>query len=410
MHRPNILRFALSLAPFLGPVATLEGLDPLPGEAPRHSAAVAAGTGVQEAPEAAPEDDRERGYLGLSVQDTADGVAVSAVREGGGAAAAGVQEGDLLLSVDGQAIEDFQGLRERLDRHAVGDSVRLGLRRGDQELELTVVLGGPGALRRAHARFSEHLPADERLDELMRRREDFEREWQAELEEHLHELRKRFDRGWGELSDELGEALEERPEAAMRLREARAELNRWRDERHALLERLRSSLRGLRREAPWREGGDDAQRGPRAWGWFGPGDDGPSWGFPVPEADGEPQVWFFGPDGQRGKMRWRSFFGPDGAPRFEGRQHEEHEEHGPDGYFRWFSHGDADAPAPQAGRLRRQAAPPQPAPPHHEDAHAPHPDQRADAHGMADALGELRRELRDLREELRDLRRRLNER
>lgn len=311
-----------------------------------------------------------------------------------------------------------------LDEHAAGDELQVGLRRGDQELELSVELGGPGELRRARTRFSEHPPADERLGELMRRREDFDHKWQAELDERLQELREHFDRGWGELSEELGEALQERPEAAMRLREARAELNRWRDERHALLEGLRSSLRGFHWQD--RQRGDDDERapaGPRAW--FGPGADGGSWSFqvPRPDADGEPQVWFFGPDGQRGKLPWKEFFAPDGSLRLEGRweeheehgeseEHEDHEDHGPGGFFRWFAPDDGDEPMPRRGRMRLHSPsqPGQPGLP--EPPHSPHADDQhgPDARGMADSLGELRRELRDLREELRELRRRLNER
>ena len=83
-----------------------------------------------------------RAWLGFYPQASEDGIAVSGVVPGGPAEAAGLQRGDLLVSVDGQAVRGLRQLYDviwaagpgRADRHAGA------ARRGDP--------GGPGAGRR----------------------------------------------------------------------------------------------------------------------------------------------------------------------------------------------------------------------------------------------------------------------
>jgi Do/DeqQ family serine protease len=67
--------------------------------------------------------------LGL---DRPEGVLVANVYPGSAAAAAGLREGDLILSVDGQAVNDEAALTYRMATHRPGDQVMLSVRRGGQ--------------------------------------------------------------------------------------------------------------------------------------------------------------------------------------------------------------------------------------------------------------------------------------
>jgi len=60
---------------------------------------------------------------------------------GGPAAAAGFKVGDVILSVDERQIQDGQQLLAILRQMQPGSVVRMRVRRGGAELELSVVLG-----------------------------------------------------------------------------------------------------------------------------------------------------------------------------------------------------------------------------------------------------------------------------
>jgi S1-C subfamily serine protease len=79
------------------------------------------------------------------------GVAVLRVRPGSGAAAAGlrgirtladgsVEPGDIIVALDGQPVDSVARLLGRLDDHAVGDSVRVTVVRGNTRREVTIRL------------------------------------------------------------------------------------------------------------------------------------------------------------------------------------------------------------------------------------------------------------------------------
>jgi S1-C subfamily serine protease len=72
--------------------------------------------------------------------DRPSGALVSDVRPDGPAADAGLKRGDVVVSVDGQAIDDPEGLGYRLATHPLGISVALGVARGGRTLSLPVKL------------------------------------------------------------------------------------------------------------------------------------------------------------------------------------------------------------------------------------------------------------------------------
>jgi Do/DeqQ family serine protease len=74
------------------------------------------------------------------------GALVADVWPGGSAARAGLREGDVIVSVDGQPLTDGSGLNYAISSHRVGDTIRLGVRRGGGEQALTVRAEAPPAI------------------------------------------------------------------------------------------------------------------------------------------------------------------------------------------------------------------------------------------------------------------------
>ncbi|WP_029233540.1 S1C family serine protease [Butyrivibrio sp. VCB2006] len=100
--------------------------------------------------------DEERGYIGISgVSVTSDvssvyglpmGVYIAEVSNGGGAAAAGLEKGDVIVAFDGQEITSMDDLQTRLQYYAIGTTVPVTIMRqnGSEYTEITydVTLGG----------------------------------------------------------------------------------------------------------------------------------------------------------------------------------------------------------------------------------------------------------------------------
>ena len=80
---------------------------------------------------------------GLSVDA---GAYVSDVAAGGPAAAAGIQKGDIITAVDGDAVSSADGLIIELREHEVGDKVNMTVVRGKDETEVEVQDTGNGGL------------------------------------------------------------------------------------------------------------------------------------------------------------------------------------------------------------------------------------------------------------------------
>lgn len=93
-----------------------------------------------------------RPWLGASLQivsrDIADslgldrpaGALVADLSPNGPAAAAGVQRGDLIVAIDGQSVEDPEGLGYRLATKPLGGTAELTLNRGGKKLTVTIKL------------------------------------------------------------------------------------------------------------------------------------------------------------------------------------------------------------------------------------------------------------------------------
>src|SRR5262249_51192671 len=84
------------------------------------------------------------GYLGVKFdqnQQEAKGIKIMEVVEDGPAAKAGLKADDAILKVDGKEVADFAGLREAVGAHKPGDKIKLTVKRGDKEMEITVTAG-----------------------------------------------------------------------------------------------------------------------------------------------------------------------------------------------------------------------------------------------------------------------------
>lgn len=69
------------------------------------------------------------------------GLYVMGVTVGGAAEKAGIQRGDIILSIDGQEVKSSTELNTVRDKHAAGDTVKITLDRNGESLTLDVVLG-----------------------------------------------------------------------------------------------------------------------------------------------------------------------------------------------------------------------------------------------------------------------------
>ncbi|TCJ12331.1 PDZ domain-containing protein [Parasulfuritortus cantonensis] len=94
------------------------------------------------------------GRLGIVLSDGPAGLQAGDVDAEGGARAAGILSGDLLLALDGKPLPDSVALRAALLDHKPGDMVRLKVRRPasafapEHEQEVAVTLGQPAAAGR----------------------------------------------------------------------------------------------------------------------------------------------------------------------------------------------------------------------------------------------------------------------
>jgi hypothetical protein len=81
---------------------------------------------------------KERGFLGIELADTDNGVKVEKVLAGGPAAQAGVQAGDRISHFQGKPVRTVAELLQLATRHAAGETVKLALERrnGTQEIEV----------------------------------------------------------------------------------------------------------------------------------------------------------------------------------------------------------------------------------------------------------------------------------
>jgi serine protease Do len=94
----------------------------------------------------------QRALLGVSITDVTsalaeeegldkvEGVYVAAVTENGAAREAGIQEGDVILSVEGEPVNSSAELQERVSRFRPGDDVKIVAKRNGDRKQFTVTL------------------------------------------------------------------------------------------------------------------------------------------------------------------------------------------------------------------------------------------------------------------------------
>ena len=112
-----------------------------------------------------------RGYLGVGMQPVrvtkegqssepdrpreTGGLLIHALESDGPAEKAGILVGDILVNIDGASLNTPARLLEALGSRKVGDSIRLGVRRGGHDTEITMAVGERPqrtAARRCHGR------------------------------------------------------------------------------------------------------------------------------------------------------------------------------------------------------------------------------------------------------------------
>ncbi|MFT7898515.1 trypsin-like peptidase domain-containing protein [Tenacibaculum ascidiaceicola] len=82
----------------------------------------------------------QEALIGISYDNTEDGVKVTAVTENGGAEKAGLKEGDVITRINNVKISKFSDLKGQLTARRPGDKVVVTIDRNGEELEKLVVL------------------------------------------------------------------------------------------------------------------------------------------------------------------------------------------------------------------------------------------------------------------------------
>lgn len=84
--------------------------------------------------------------LGIELTKDKDKLVIKSLTEGGGAFAAGMREGDVVKSVDGEAVKDLNSLLKVLEGKKEGDTVLVALQRDEEPIELEVELSARGEI------------------------------------------------------------------------------------------------------------------------------------------------------------------------------------------------------------------------------------------------------------------------
>jgi serine protease Do len=90
---------------------------------------------------AAPSPSPTSGYLGVALDMEAPGVKVQEVLPDTGASKSGLKKGDLVLSVNGEKMENAEAFIAAMQRLKAGDVVTLKVHRDDKDVELKATLG-----------------------------------------------------------------------------------------------------------------------------------------------------------------------------------------------------------------------------------------------------------------------------
>jgi hypothetical protein len=84
---------------------------------------------------------RGQALLGVQAENHPGGVKVSRVEPGTAAANAGIVAGDVIASMDGHTLPDFDRLTARIAQHEPGEAVEVEIVRGDERKKISVTLG-----------------------------------------------------------------------------------------------------------------------------------------------------------------------------------------------------------------------------------------------------------------------------
>jgi hypothetical protein len=84
---------------------------------------------------------RNQALLGVSAENHAAGVRVMFVQPGSAADRAGLKPGDVIASIDGKKLPDFDRLTAQIAQHQPGDKINVEVVRNDKPDTMQVVLG-----------------------------------------------------------------------------------------------------------------------------------------------------------------------------------------------------------------------------------------------------------------------------
>lgn len=84
---------------------------------------------------------RTRAVLGVQLDLSGGAAVIDEVTEEGPAAKAGMQSGDVIVKIGDDTIETIRDLRSSMTQQKAGEEIKISVKRGEEELELTLILG-----------------------------------------------------------------------------------------------------------------------------------------------------------------------------------------------------------------------------------------------------------------------------
>lgn len=97
-------------------------------------------------------DNLNKGFLGITASanqsEAEEGILISSVAPGGGAAFARLKRGDLILQVAGKTVKKFEEMKKILDKYKPGDTITIRIKRDDEEKDYKVKLTKKAAIDR----------------------------------------------------------------------------------------------------------------------------------------------------------------------------------------------------------------------------------------------------------------------
>lgn len=95
--------------------------------------------GAQDTPSGEPTPN-DRPYIGIQIQNTEGSVVVTSIVEGSPASEAGLEVGDVILSIDDSPTANAQALIDALSAYSAGEIVTLDIQRGEETSDFEVTL------------------------------------------------------------------------------------------------------------------------------------------------------------------------------------------------------------------------------------------------------------------------------